>query len=195
MTIPTDDRPAAGTYVVHDPTLCEQLAGLLSPFRTGSPATPRAGGARERQALRDAEKRIAGLETELGQTQDLLSRSTVELNAERARHDEASGHLVAVETDLANTSRELAEARNELGHSVRARQLLSEDLAEAKAAATSAASDAARARDRKAFDALAARMEQQALSQSNSVADVLRLAARAVRDEIGTVYGTAKAAS
>lgn len=184
------------TYLVKDPAVCDQLADLLGPFETTTATSPR-----ERRKLRDAEQRITHLESDLGQTQDLLAQSTTALAAERQKHDETTAKLVQAESDLAQTTRDLETTRETLAAEKAALHEAGREISELRRRldtvghATAADGDNARTQDRKAFEALAIRMEQQALSQNKTVADVLRLAARAVRDELGAVYAPAKKAS
>lgn len=184
------------TFVVNDPAVCDQVAELLGPFRSSKPGRPATNDrVRDRQALMEAERRLAHLQEDLGQTQDLLAKSTAKLAAERKAHDETTAKLVAAESDLAQTSRELEGARAELE---RVREELTENRRELTKLRTQPApatvkplhGNSARAKDRDAFAALARRMETNAMSQTKVPAEVLRIAARAVRDEIEKVYGT-----
>lgn len=177
------------TFVVNDPAVCDQVAELLGPFRSSKPGRPATNDrVRDREALLAAERRIADLEQDIGQTQDLLAQSTGKLAAEREAHDETTAKLVAAESDLAQTTRDLEKARGDLAKATK-------DLAAAAAAEPAAQpkplhGNSTRAKDRDAFAALARRMETNAMSQTKVPAEVLRIAARAVRDEIETVYGT-----
>lgn len=201
------------TYIVQDPTLREQLAGILEPFRSTKPGPPSSNDrVKDREALRAAESRIAELEQDIGQTQDLLAQSTTRLAAEREAHDETTAKLVAVESDLAQTARELDKTAGKLDQArtqvtgrddalSRARAEITDLHAQLNTARATAAtvkplpSNQARAKDRDAFATLARRMEDQAKTKSKGVGDILRIAARAVRDEIDTVYGPAAKAS
>lgn len=177
------------TFVVNDPAVCDKVAELLGPFRSSKPGRPATNDrVRDREALLAAEKRIADLEQDIGQTQDLLAQSTAKLAVEREKHDETAACAVKVEADLAETTRELEKVRGDLAKATR-------DLASAAGAAPAAQpkplhGNSARAKDRDAFAALARRMETNAMSQTKVPAEVLRIAARAVRDEIEKVYGT-----
>lgn len=192
------------TFVVNDPAVCDQVAELLGPFRSSKPGRPATNDrVRDRQALVEAERRLAHLQEDLGQTQDLLAQSTAKLAAERKAHDETTAKLVTAESDLAQTSRELEGARTELERVrtelERVREELTENRRELTKLRTQPApatvkplhGNSTRAKDRDAFAALARRMETNAMSQTKVPAEVLRIAARAVRDEIETVYGTA----
>lgn len=175
------------TFVVNDPAVCDQVAELLGPFRSSKPGSQATNDrVRDREALLAAEKRIADLEQDIGQTQDLLAQSTAKLAVEREKHDETASCAVKVEADLAETTRELEKVRGDLAKATR-------DLATAAAPAAQPKplhGNSARAKDRDAFAALARRMETNAMSQTKVPAEVLRIAARAVRDEIEKVYGT-----
>ena len=184
------------TYIVKDPAVRDQLAEILTPHQTDTAPSPR-----ERRKARDAEQRISHLESDLGQTQDLLAKSTTALAAEREKHDHTTARVVELETEVAQTTRDLENTRETLAAKKDALNQSQRDVRELRRKldtvghATAHAGDDARNRDRKAFEALAVRMEQQAMSQNKTVGDVLRLAARAVRDEITAVYSPAKKAS
>ncbi|GAA1722236.1 hypothetical protein [Dietzia cercidiphylli] len=184
------------TFVVNDPAVCDQVAELLGPFRSSKPGRPATNDrVRDREALLAAERRIADLEQDISQTQYLLAQSTAKLAAEREAHDETTAKLVAAESDLAQTSRELEGGRAELE---RVREELTENRRELTKLRTQPApatvkplhGNSTRAKDRDAFTELARRMDEQARTQPKPRADVLRIAAGAVRDEVEKVYGT-----
>lgn len=184
------------TFVVKDPAVCDQLSALLEPFRSAKPGRPAKNDrVRDREALLAAEKRIAELEQDIGQTQDLLAQSTSQLAAEKAAHEETRAGLADAMRDHEQTTRMLEGGRAELE---RVREELTENRRELTKLRTQPApatvkplhGNSTRAKDRDAFAALARRMETNAMSQTKVPAEVLRIAARAVRDEIETVYGT-----
>ncbi|MBB1034624.1 hypothetical protein G6031_09510 [Dietzia sp. CQ4] len=185
------------TFVVKDPAVCDQLSALLEPFRSAKSGRPAKNDrVRDREALLAAEKRIAELEQDIGQTQDLLAQSTSQLAAEKAAHEETRAGLADAMRDHEQTTRMLEGGRAELE---RVREELSENRREltklrtqpAPAAVKPLHGNSARAKDRDAFVGLARRMEEQARTQPKVRADVLRVAAGGLRDEIARVYGAA----
>lgn len=187
---PSPSRLPAGTFIVRDSADERAISALLARHRVKGSSSAPAGSARERQELRAAEHRLLELEATYEQTQQLLARAVADLEAERTarreEHDQKYSRLVDTEAALARADltinameAELATARDEAS----------------KPTPIGAAASVARDEDRAAFAALADRLDREAVAKSKVLADVLRLAARAVRDEITTVYGSRKAAS
>lgn len=209
-----DRPPAAGVFIVQDLPLRMQLADLLEPFRSTKPARPASNDrVKDREALRAAENRIAALEQDIGQTQDLLAQSTTALAAERLAHGGTTLKLDAATADLATAGKELDRVTSKLDQAQT--QVVGRDAALARAhaeltklraelntvptgklrPAESATGTTSRGRDRDAFASLARRMEDQAKTKTGDVADTLRVAAGFMRREIDTVYGAGKKAS
>lgn len=132
---------------------------------------------------------VSGLEKQVEQLQVDLATAVEQLEASRKLHsseaDELQDSKHALQTDLAHAEHRITE--------------LERDLAKAKDVAPVAPKPldgrTSRGKDRKAFAALADRMDREALSQSKTVAGVLRTAAKSVRDEIAIVYGHADRAA
>lgn len=128
---------------------------------------------------------VSGLEKQVEQLQFDLATAVEQLEASRKLHsseaDELQDSKHALQTDLAHAEHRITE--------------LERDLTKAKNVAPVAPKPldgrTARGKDRKAFAKLADRMDREALSQSKTVAGVLRTAAKSVRDEIEIVYGHA----
>lgn len=135
---------------------------------------------------------VSGLEKQVEQLQVDLATAVEQIEASRKLHKQARSEAEelqdskhALQTDLAHAEHRITE--------------LERDLTKAKNVAPVAPKPldgrTARGKDRKAFAALADRMDREALSQSKTVAGVLRTAAKSVRDEIEIVYGHADRAA
>lgn len=202
-------RPAAaGVFVVRDPDVCAALEQLLEPHRTDRAPAPAA----------DDSARVADLVAEAAPYANELSgdpTATYESIGQMLEHVHArahdAGHAKGREQATAE-GREWSEAMDDrvrraesaVAHSEReldqTREQLQGALAkiaelEARPGTRRPTVSALRLKDQAAFADLARRMETNALSQPKVRAEVLRIAAKYLRDEITAVYGDEKKAS
>lgn len=181
----TPDRPtAAGVFVVRDPAVCAALERVLAPHRATAVAAPESNDMAEvlqERALR-AETAAAHAERDLDATRQQLQDVVAELAAVKDFR-EAKATAQRDEKEFTQLRRQLEEARAEIAK-----------LA-ARPDGRRPTVSALRLKDQEAFAELADRMDREALSQSKTVAGVLRTAAKSVRDEIAIVYGHADRAA
>lgn len=210
MTI--SDRPsAAGVFVVRDPEVCAALEQLLAPHRTEPART--AAAADEAIASRRLAQTLAELEESAARLSDIDPADlpvgvTVTGLLERVHQaGHTDGHALATsegrewseamrdrvrraEAAVAHAEREGEKATAQLREALAKIAELEARRAPAAEAPKKPRGNSPRAQDRDAFTDLARRMEEQARTQPKPRADVLRIAAGAVRDEIVKVYGT-----
>lgn len=190
---------AAGVFVVRDPAVCAALEQLLVPHRTDSTDD---GSAAIAKLMADAEARAAELtgeptghlppDTTIEQLLDYVHRDGQDLSKDSLA--EAQDQRGTLNTRLSDAEAALHRADGEL---TATSGLLQDALAkiaelEARPAGRRPNVSVARNSDQKAFVALADRLDREALSQPQTPATVLRLASKAVRDEISIVYGNAE---
>lgn len=191
-----DETPPVGETIEQ---VLDRVHG--SAFSEGrAQATAAAREAAEEKIDNEVRERIHHLEAEAEQTQRLLAQAVADLEAERTARraadqeaDQLKARIVDLQTDLATTGRELELANGQV-RTLRERvDELHSDLDEARKAPPAPLAPRAtgsRIADKRAFSALAELMENQArVAKSADARDTLRLASRAVRDEIAKVYG------
>lgn len=201
-------RPAAaGVFVVRDPDVCAALEQLLEPHRTDrAPAPTNDGSDRVADLMAAAEKYVTEL-TDM-RPDHLPERATIETllalvhtegistgrdqaTAEGREWSEAMDDRVRrAESAVAHSERELDQTRGQLQDALAKIAEL-----EARPGTRRPTVSALRLKDQAAFADLARRMETNALSQPKVRAEVLRIAAKGIRDEIDAVYGDEKKAS
>lgn len=181
----TPDRPtAAGVFVVRDPAVCAALERVLAPHRATAVAAPESNDMAEvlqERALR-AETAAAHAERDLDATRQQLQDVVAELAAVKDFR-EAKATAQRDEKEFTQLRRQLEEARAEIAKLAARPDGRRPDGRRPTVSAL-------RLKDQEAFAQLADRMDREALSQSKTVAGVLRTAAKSVRDEIAIVYGT-----
>lgn len=172
---------AANVFVVRDPAVCAALEKLLAPHRVTAIAAPESNDLSEvlQERARRAETAAARAERDLDATRQQIQDALAELVAVK---DFREAKATAERDERAN-----AETRQQL------------EEAQAQVAKLAARPDgrrptvsALRLKDQEAFAALADRLDREAMSQSQTPAAVLRIASKAVRDEIAVIYGNAE---
>ena len=193
-----DDRPtAAGVFVVRDPDVCAALEQLLAPHRTiAAPAPQPNGNALLTAAQRHAATLIAGPDDTppAGETIEQVldrvhgsafSEGRAQATEEGREWSEAMDDRVRrAESAVAHSERELDQTRGQLQDALAKIAEL-----EARPGTRRPTVSALRLKDQAAFADLARRMEDNARSQPKPRAEVLRIAAKYLRDEITAVYG------
>ncbi|WP_010540398.1 hypothetical protein [Dietzia alimentaria] len=160
------------------------------------------GQTRSKQDLADARdqrdalaKKLRDTEKEIRVSESSIARTERDLDEANAQLKDALAKITSLESDVATAGRDSELAEGELNKLRNTVADLHSKLEKTRATPAPAVTTGSRNADKKAFDALATRMDNQALGQPKSVGDVLRLAARAIRDEIDTVYANTKKAS
>lgn len=204
----TPDRPtAAGVFVVRDPDVCAALEQLLAPHRTEPAAPADTSSAKIAALMAAAEAAAAALGGD--PTNTLPPDATIEqildhvhtaghvqgralAVAERREEEaEAAESVRRAESSAAHAERQLDQANEQLRAALAKVAELESRPAAAAEAPRKPRGNSPRAQDRDAFTDLARRMDEQARTQPKPRADVLRIAAKYLRDEIEAVYGAA----
>lgn len=199
----SEERPAtaAGVFVVRDPAVCAALEQLLAPHRTD---TTDDGSAAIVTLMADAEARAAELTGE--PTGHLPPDATVEQLLEhvdaKARLDglikgreqataegrtwseEMQDRVRRAEAAVARAEREVENSREDLEQALAKIAEL-----EVRPSGRRPTVSALRLKDQESFAALADRLDREAMSQTKTPAAVLRIASKAVRDELAVIYG------
>lgn len=149
------------------------------------------GQSRSQQDLADARDAHADLSERLRVTEVALARANRDLDDTTAQLKDALAKIADLETDVATAGRERELADGELAKLRKTIGDLHDDLGKARKAPPAPRATGSRIADKRAFASLADLMENQARgAKSVDAAGTLRLAARAVRDEIDRVYGS-----
>lgn len=210
LDLPDLIRFVHGVAAAGAPELREQVDALSQSLAHARQSVAEGDAALEAMRAEHEKTRAVAsrLETSLGRTQDQLAETSSALDAERARHDETCAKLATAEDDLTTargnleqSTTRIRELEADAAHTGRELEQARADLADAKAATPEPApakplhGNSARGRDRKAWQALSARIEQQALTQPKNLADVLRITRKAIDDEITAIYGEPRKAA
>ncbi|WP_404851105.1 hypothetical protein [Dietzia kunjamensis] len=202
-------RPAAaGVFIVRDPDVCAALEQLLEPHRTEPAPAPADTSSSQIAALvADAAAVAAELTCNPTATYESVGQMLEHVDARARLTGEAAGREQATaegrewseamddrvrraESAVAHSERELDQTRGQLQDALaRIAEL------EARPGTRRSTVSALRLKDQAAFSDLARRMETNALSQPKVRAEVLRIAAKGIRDEIAAVYGGEEKAS
>lgn len=196
------DRPnGAGVFVVRDPGVVAALEALLQPHYTGPVAAP--DGPTADDIVATAVARARGLldveipfadEATIEHIVDYVHAKALDAGRQQAtaegrtHAEDLQDRLTQAETSVAHAERRVDKAHEQLEAALA--KITDLETATTKPAPASSGS-ALRRKDQKAWAALADRMEREAMSQPKTPADVLRVCAKFVRDEIAAVYGTA----
>lgn len=198
-----DDRPtAAGVFVVRDPDVCDALEQLLAPHRTDrAPAPVVDDSARIEALIAEAAPYAAELAGDPTASYESIGQMLEHVHARAHDAGHAKGREKATaegrewseamddrvrraESAVAHSERELDQTRGQLQDALaRIAEL------EARPGTRRPTVSALRLKDQAAFADLARRMEDNARSQPKPRAEVLRIAAKYLRDEITAVYG------
>ncbi|MFN3600529.1 MAG: hypothetical protein ACK4UY_03965 [Dietzia sp.] len=149
------------------------------------------GQSLSKQDLADARDAHAEISERLRIVEVARARAERDLDDTTAQLKDALAKVTDLETDVATAGRERELADGELNKLRKTIGDLHDDLEEARKAPPAPRATGSRLVDKRSFTALADRMDNQARTQPKDIGDVLRLAARAVRDEVTAVYGPA----
>lgn len=142
------------------------------------------------QATSEGREQSEAMDDRVRRAESALARAERDLDTTRGQLQDALAKIAALETDVATAGRERELANGELAKARKTIGDLHDDLEKTRKAPPAPRATGSRIADKRAFAALADLMENQARgAKSADATGTLRLAARAVRDEIDRVYG------
>lgn len=184
------DAAAVAAELTCDPTATYESVGqMLEHVDARARLTGEAAG--RDQAAAESRERSEAMDDRVRRAESAVAHAERDLDTTRGQLQDALARIADLETDVATAGRERELADGELAKLRKTIGQLHDDLEKARKAPPAPRATGSRVADKRAFASLADLMENQARgAKSVDAAGTLRLAARAVRDEIDRVYGS-----